>query len=224
MAKWQSVNDPELRGKYNCRHVRVLLNNKREWYGWCGGSGDWRLFDCDADIEDIKKYPTNDKNKTHIVRDGAIIGWLPIDDELAPAIPAGWTPADEPPDGIRDVLVMLKGGEKRLGWYSESAIISGGNWYLYPEGTTPKSIDDDDTSFDDTPAAPGEVLAWCEIEPKRDPRVRYVVVAIPTLYDTLEEAELHAQRAVENSRVNVVIARVVEEVKPGKPEIIRMEE
>ena len=147
---------------------------------------------------------------------------------LAPVIPDGWTPAGEPPDGIRDVLVMLKGGEKRLGWYSESAIISGGNWYLYPEGTTPKSIDDDDTSFDDTPAAPGEVLAWREIEPnpaaERDPRVRYVVCAIPMEHDTLEEAELHAQRTVESLHVNVVIARVVEEVKPGKPEVIRMEE
>jgi hypothetical protein len=141
---------------------------------------------------------------------------------IAPAIPDGWTPADEPPDGIRDVLVMLKGGEKRLGWYSESAIISGGNWYLYPEGTTPKSIDDDDTSFDDTPAAPGEVLAWREIEPAA--KARYVVCAIHTEHDTLEEAELHALRAMESLRVNVVIACVVAKVKPGNPVITKLEE
>ena len=156
---------------------------------------------------------------------------------LTPAIPAGWTPASEPPDGIRDVLVMLKGGEKRLGWYSESAIISGGNWYLYPEGTTPKSIDDDDTSFDDTPAAPGEVLAWCEIEPAAKPaaQVRYAVRYSNTVKDkdddgdyylTMDEAAVEAKRLVAKYGKEIEVGHWVVDavVKPAEPEVIRMEE
>lgn len=127
---------------------------------------------------------------------------------ITPAIPAGWTPASEPPDNGRDVRALTANGEPKA-WFN-----CANKWRIY---------------FNDTQgrhAAPGEVIAWREIEPAAKPaaQVRYVVCAIPTEYGTLEEAELHAQRAVESLRVNVVIARVVAEVKPGKPEIIRMEE
>lgn len=127
---------------------------------------------------------------------------------LLPAIPPGWTPASEPPDNSRKVRVLTPDGlcdGLHLVVFGEYA------WRLFSGNTTAAHY-----------AAPGEVLAWCEIEPAA--KARYVVCAIPTLYDTLEEAELHAQRTVESLHVNVVIARVVEEVKPGKPEIIRMEE
>lgn len=69
------------------------------------------------------------------------------------------------------------------------------------------------------PAVPG---GWREIEPER--KARYVVCLVPTEYTTLEDAEKHALQSVEGMRVNAVIARVVEEVKPGKPVITKLEE
>ena len=68
-----------------------------------------------------------------------------------------------------------------------------------------------------------------EIEPERkaDPRVRYAVVVgdeIARWYNTFDEAAasaaLHAMRT--NKQTQVV--KVVAIVKPGKPEVIRMEE
>jgi len=138
---------------------------------------------------------------------------------IAPAIPAGWMPADEPKHDCNHVHVLLSSGREWYGWYSPGIA-----WKVFLDNADPSAIKRDIGADHGMTrdAAPGEVLAWREIEPAA--KARYVVCAIPTEHDTLEEAELHAQRAVESLRVNVVIARVVEEVKPGKPEIIRMEE
>ena len=134
-------------------------------------------------------------------------GWL-AESEITPAVPDGWTPASEPPDNSRKVRVLTPDG-----LYDGLHLVVFGEyaWRLFSGNTIAAHF-----------AAPGEVLAWREIDPGR--KARYVVCLVPTEYTTLEDAEKHALQSVEGMRVNAVIARVVEEVKPGKPEIVRVEE
>lgn len=124
---------------------------------------------------------------------------------LAPTIPSGWTSADEPPDNNRDVRALTANGEPKA-WFS-----CANKWRIY---------------FNDTQgrhAAPGEVIAWREIEPDEKVDTGWYIVTDQLFKITHAEAVELALELAKKGKASY-IARVVEEVKPGKPEVIRMEE
>ena len=154
--------------------------------------------------------------------------WAFGESELSPLapIPDGWTPASELPSDDRNVRVTLNDGREWYGWWCERV------WFVYgydvPEATL-KSNPNYGDNF--TKAAPGEVIAWREIEPKRkaDPRVRYCVAAdLPTSitvwHDTFEAADAEARRLCVKCGKPFRVLKVVEEVKPGEPVITKLEE
>ena len=161
---------------------------------------------------------------------------------LTPAIPDGWTPVSEPPDNYRDMHVMLNDGEKRFGWYNAEPIQADvdSEWYLYPKGTTQKDIVDGDVEFIDQPAAPGEVIAWREIEPaaaepKPDAWVRYAIAykdevdscdfEAENCYDTIDRAVDESKKYCRDENKPVEVWKLVAIVNPpAEPEVIRMEE
>lgn len=131
---------------------------------------------------------------------------------LTPAIPAGWTSADEPPIDDHDVRVLTKNGDGR-GWYGESIFPEEAGWRIYPSPNT----------FNWKRAAPGEVLAWCEIEPAAKVETGWYIVTDQLFKITHAEAVELALELAKKGKASY-IARVVEEVKPGKPVITKLEE
>lgn len=142
---------------------------------------------------------------------------------LLPAIPPGWTPASEPPDNSRKVRVLTPDGlcdGLHLVVFGEYA------WRLFSGNTIAAHF-----------AAPGEVLAWCEIEPAAKPaaQVRYAVTYKgegdsydfddENCYSTLESATQAAKRQSVDANKPAEIWKLVAIVNPpAEPEVIRMEE
>lgn len=115
---------------------------------------------------------------------------------LLPAIPPGWTPASEPPDGIRNVRLLTVNGE-RDGWYAKE-------WFAYKPGNN--------SALHADALAPGEVLAWREIEPDAKVDTGWYIVTDQLFKITHAEAVEFALELAKKGKVSY-IARVVEEVK-----------
>ena len=160
--------------------------------------------------------------------------WVVLESELTPLapIPDGWTSADEPPDSDRNVRVTLNDGHEWYGWYYEGGSEDVPAWLIIHDGEDMSRINADKLC-DARDAAPGEVIGWREIEPdakpKPDARVRYAVAAeLPTSitvwHDSYDAAAAEAKRLCVKCGKPFRMLKVVAEVKPGKPEIVKLEE
>ena len=152
------------------------------------------------------------------------IGWVRERElsPLLPAIPPGWTPADEPPDSTLRVRVLTPIGE-RNGWFND--LLGAGKWEIFTGNLSTRK------------AYPGEVLAWREIEPAANPaaQVRYAVRYSDTVkdkdddgdyYQTPAEAIVEAKRLVSKYGKEIEVGHWVVDaiVKPAEPEVVKFEE
>ncbi len=106
----------------------------------------------------------NEENIYHIQVDNKHANddglWIAMEKNLTliPSIPAGWTPADEPPDSDRNVRVLLKDGREWFGWFEIA-------WNVFYKSANIERIKANRCyEFED--AAPGEVIGWREIDSK----------------------------------------------------------
>jgi len=158
---------------------------------------------------------------------------------LLPAIPPGWTPASEPPDSNRNVRVTLNDGREWYGWYYEGGSEDVPAWLIIHDGEDMSRINADKLC-DARDAAPGEVIAWREIEPaaaepKPDAWVRYAIAykdevdscdfEAENCYDTIDRAVDESKKYCRDENKPVEVWKLVAIVNPpAEPEVIRMEE
>ena len=149
---------------------------------------------------------------------------------LPPAVPDGWTPASEPPDSDRNVRVILDDGRVWYAWYGNLKDL----WHIYKSGASIKLITENPTVYYDNfrNAAPGEVIAWREIEPEPEARARYSISygdgwecddERSIDYDTPDKAIGAAKETASNTGEPVRVWKLIAIVNPGKPEVIRID-